>query len=59
VQVLGAGAAFAEVGEGVGEVGPAADFQEHFGERDTIGQHPGGGRAERGQLLGLIGVRPT
>jgi hypothetical protein len=41
-------------GERVGEAGPAADFQEHFGERDTIGQHPGGGRAEDGQLFGLI-----
>jgi hypothetical protein len=37
MQVLGAGAAFAEVGERVGEAGPAADFQEHFGERDAIG----------------------
>ena len=30
VQVLGAGAAFAEVGERVGEAGPGADLQEHL-----------------------------
>jgi hypothetical protein len=54
VQVLGAGAAFAEMSERVGESTPAADLQEHFGERDTIGQHPGGGFTERGQLFGLI-----
>ncbi|MGO9901627.1 MAG: hypothetical protein ACLP0J_18515 [Solirubrobacteraceae bacterium] len=42
------------MGERVGETGPAADLQEHFGERDTIGQHPCRGRAEGGQPFGLI-----
>ena len=52
-RVLGACAA-AEVGERVGVVGPGADLQEHFGERDTIGQHRRGDRAEPCQLLGFI-----
>ena len=54
VEVLGAGEAFAEMRERVGEPGPAADLQQHLGERDAGREHRGGGRAQRAQLLGLV-----
>jgi hypothetical protein len=53
VQVLGAGEAFAEMGERVGKPGPAANLQQHLGERDAGREHRGGGRAQPAQLLGL------
>jgi hypothetical protein len=46
VQVLDAGATFADVRERVGEAGPAADLEQDLRERDAIGQHRVDGRAQ-------------
>ena len=54
VQVLGAGAAFAEVRERGGEAGPAADLQQHLGERDAGREHPVVDLAQPAQLFGLV-----
>jgi hypothetical protein len=53
VQILGAGEAFAEMSERVGKPGPAANLQQHLGERDAGREHRGGGRAQPAQRLEL------
>ncbi len=54
MQVVDAGAAFAEVSERVGEVRPSADLKQDLRERDAIGQQRVDIDAQLAELGGFV-----